>query len=64
MDSGDVRSVNVEEERGAWTVMCVSHDIIVAQHASPSQTPRLVRPLTLVLSYCTLTSTDGRCGPT
>ena len=38
--SGEVRSVSDEE--GAWSVMCVSHDLIVAQHASPSRTPRLV----------------------
>ena len=41
MESGVVRSVSGEE--GAWSVMCVSHDLIVAQHASPSRTPRLVR---------------------
>ena len=38
--SGEVRGVSNEE--GAWSVMCVSHDLIVAQHASLSQTPRLV----------------------
>ena len=38
--SGEVRSVSHEE--GAWSVMCVSHGLIVAQHASPSQTPRMV----------------------
>ena len=40
VESGIVRSVSGEE--GAWSVMCVSHDLIVAQYASPSQTPRLV----------------------
>jgi acylaminoacyl-peptidase len=38
--SGEVRGVSNEE--GAWSVMCVSHDLIVAQHASLSQTPRLM----------------------
>ena len=38
--SGEVRGVSNEE--GAWSVMSVSHDLIVAQHASLSQTPRLV----------------------
>ena len=43
VDSGDVRSVS--DEKGAWSVMCVSHDLIIAQHASPTQTPRMVSSL-------------------
>ena len=42
VESGSVRCVGGDEEKGAWSVVCVSHDLIVAQHASCSQTPRLV----------------------
>ena len=50
VESGDVRSVGGEE--GAWSVMCVSHDIIVAQHASPCQTPRLVYTVCVFTMLC------------
>ena len=43
VESGSVRCVGGDgEEKGAWSVACVSHDLIVAWHASCSQTPRLV----------------------
>ena len=50
VESGVVRSVSGEE--GAWSVMCVSHDLIVAQHASPSRTPRLVGSYTALVTTC------------
>ena len=49
VECGSVKCVS--EEDGAWSVMCLSHDLVVAQHATPTQTPRLVGKDTSTYMY-------------
>ena len=41
--SGIVTDVSGQDRKGAWLVMDVSHDLVVAQFASLNTCPKLVR---------------------
>ena len=43
VESGSVQRVTGEGMRGAWTVLDVTNDLIVAQFATPNTPPKLVR---------------------
>ena len=54
-DTKEVKKVTAggrgeEERKGAWTVLDVSHDLIVAQFSTPNLPPQLVRQII----YCRL----------
>ena len=46
VDAKKVNKVNDDkEQKGAWTVLDVSHDLVVAQFSTPNSPPRLVRQI-------------------
>ena len=42
-DAKKVRKVEEKVKQGAWSVLDVSHDLIVAQYSAPNTPPQLVR---------------------
>lgn len=43
VDTGSVRNLRGEGPEGAWSIMDVSHDLVVACYASLNTAPKLVR---------------------
>ncbi len=43
VESGSVRKVTGEGPKGAWSVLDVEHDVVVASYASLNTAPKMVR---------------------